>query len=89
MNGLEPLIPVALFFSVASVIILRGPIGKAIADRIAGRASRLRDGGDDTGALIGELEEVGYRLSEVEERMDFAERLLTKHGDQSALPGGQ
>jgi hypothetical protein len=49
----------------------------------------MRDGGDDTGALIGELEEVGYRLSEVEERMDFAERLLTKHGDQSALPGGQ
>lgn len=42
MNGLEPLIPVALFFSVASVIILRGPIGKAIADRISGRASRLK-----------------------------------------------
>ena len=36
MDGLEPLIPVALFFLVASVIILRGPIGRVIADRILG-----------------------------------------------------
>ncbi len=47
MNGLEPLIPVALFFSVTSVIILRGPTGKAITDRIAGRASQMRDGGEE------------------------------------------
>ncbi len=28
-------------------------------------------------------------LAELEERVDFAERLLTKHRDQSVLPGGQ
>lgn len=53
MIGLEPLIPVALFFSLAGVIVLKGPIGKAIADRIARRDSRPTDGGEDTGALLG------------------------------------
>ena len=38
MIGFEPLIQIALFFSIAGVFVLRGPIGKAIADRIAGRA---------------------------------------------------
>ena len=89
MHGLEPLIPVALFFSVASVIILRGPIGKAIADRIAGRASHLRDGGEETGALISELEEVRYRLSEVEERLDFTERVMSSRQRVEELPSGE
>ena len=89
MNGLEPLIPVALFFSVASVIILRGPIGKAIADRISGRASQLKGDVDDTGPLLGEIEDVRYRVSEVEERLDFTERVMSRRVDQTALPGGE
>ncbi len=89
MNGLEPLIPVVLFFSVASVVILRGAIGKALADRIAGRAGRLKDGGEETGALFGELEDVRYRLSEVEERLDFTERVMSSRQRVEELPGGE
>ena len=89
MHGLEPLIPVALFFSVASVIILRGPIGKAIGDRIAGPASQLKDGGEETGALIGELDDVRYRLSEVEERIDFTERVMSSRQRVEELPSGE
>jgi hypothetical protein len=87
MNGLEPLIPIAMFFSVAAVIILRGPIGKGIADRLSGRANQLREQSEDTGVLLGELEDIRYRLGEVEERLDFTERVLSQRRPE-ALPGG-
>ena len=78
MSGLEPLIPISLFFSVAAVFILRGPFGKALAERLGGRS---RDGEDDNRAQLLEqqLEEVQYRLHELEERLDFAERVVA-HG---------
>ena len=89
MNGLEPLIPIALFFSLASIIILKGPIGKAIADRISGRASQLKDGEEETGAVLGELEDVRYRLSEIEERLDFSERVMSSRQRVEELPKGE
>ena len=88
MIGLEPLIPIALFFSVAGIIVLKGPIGKAIADRIGGRATPPTDGGQETGALLGELEEVRYRLAEVEERLDFTERVMAQRQQVGELPRG-
>lgn len=86
MNGLEPLIPIALFFSVASVIILRGPLGKALAERIAGRAGAENDSREAT-ELRAEVAEVYQRLEDVEQRLDFAERLLTGQRQRDALPG--
>jgi hypothetical protein len=65
------------------VKIFHGPLGEAFADRLRGRSTR----GSDP-ALVGEMENLKQRLAEVEERLDFAERLLSQgaHGDQ--LPGG-
>ncbi|HTO72982.1 MAG TPA: hypothetical protein VMJ30_04145 [Gemmatimonadales bacterium] len=74
MQGPEVLIPISFFFSVGAVIILRGPLGKAIADRIAGRTGR---DDDDYHSLRGEVDELRGRLAETEERLDFAERLLS------------
>ncbi len=70
-------ISVVLFISTAAVFIFRGPIGKALARRIEGNA-----GGDD--ALVSRVLELEHRLAELErvrvgeleERVDFAERLL-------------
>ena len=86
MIGLEPLIPISLFFSIAAVVILRGPFGKALADRIAGRSEQS---GDDarTEMLERQLEEVQYRLHDLEERLDFAERVVTRGRDAPQLPG--
>jgi hypothetical protein len=78
MSGLEPLIPISLFFSIAAVFILRGPFGKALADRLGGRSSAAEDD-TRTRLLEEQLEEVQYRLHDVEERLDFAERVVT-HG---------
>ncbi|HXV85890.1 MAG TPA: hypothetical protein VD793_04280 [Gemmatimonadales bacterium] len=84
MTGLEPLIPIALFFSVASVIILRGPMGKALAERLAGRGGDA-DAAQEAEAMRAELEAVRQRLEDAEQRLDFTERLLTTRRD--ALPG--
>ena len=62
-----------------------GPIGRGIARLIEALASRLSGAvpGGSTGELeavvrrVEELEHVERRLLEVEERLDFAERLLT------------
>jgi hypothetical protein len=62
--------------------LLRGPVGTALADRIRG-ASHEPDA-----ALAGEVDEVRLRLAEVEERLDFAERLLAQTGQAERLPEG-
>lgn len=80
------LVPMTLFVSVAAILIFRGPLGKAIGERIAGR----KVDGDvlaETEALHADMDELRHRLSEVEERLDFTERLLAQHKDRNALPG--
>ncbi|MGH2667782.1 MAG: hypothetical protein ACRDH5_01445 [bacterium] len=66
-----------IFLSFAAIFILRGPLGRALADRIAGRTATM----DLVGAnrVLAELDEVRRRLAEVEERLDFTERLLAKN----------
>jgi hypothetical protein len=83
----------AMFLAIgaAAVALLFGPIGSAVARRIGGRP----DPGDAQAEIeemrarvTVEVDDLRNRLGEVEERLDFAERLLT-HGDPAnQLPGG-
>ncbi|HET9708298.1 MAG TPA: hypothetical protein VFP39_08345 [Gemmatimonadales bacterium] len=70
--------------------------------RLRGRKASLRDltqavddirgkvdGGEDLQQRLAELDDVQRRLAEVEERLDFAERLLTKQRDVERLPSAQ
>jgi flagellar motility protein MotE (MotC chaperone) len=76
---------------IAMVLILRGPLGKALARRLEGTAGR-----DDTAAhgiaglseRLAELEQRDARVAELEERLDFAERLLAQR-DAERLPRGR
>jgi hypothetical protein len=86
MTGLEPLIPIFFFLSVASEIILRGPLGKALADRLSGHAAA--EDPSEAAALKAELDDVYHRLEDLEQRLDFAERLLVKGREREGLPGG-
>ena len=84
-NGPE-LPTIVLFMSLAAIFVLRGPLGRAVADRIAARhdagAGELQD-------LKGEVEELRRQLYEVQERLDFAERLLARQDERAgALPKG-
>jgi len=61
-------------FAVAFVFVkVLGPIGAAIGHRIRGG----RDSAPDQ-HLAAEVDELRTRLAEVEERLDFAERLLAQ-----------
>lgn len=90
MSGPEVLIPVSFFLSVASVFILRGPLGKAIAESIrrAPPWSDVSPPNVDTERLLGELEELTHRLDELEERQDFTERLLAQQRERPAVGPG-
>jgi hypothetical protein len=74
------------FLSVAAIFILRGPFGKALADRLIRRAPEERD----VQELRGEVDELRQQLAEVLERLDFTERLLARHsgGERVARPLG-
>jgi hypothetical protein len=83
----------AMFLAIgaAAVGLLFGPIGSALGRRIAG----LPQPGDTHAEIeeirarvTEEVDDLRNRLGEVEERLDFAERLLA-HGRQTdQLPGG-
>ena len=82
-NG--PELPMSiLFLSIAAIFVLRGPLGRAIGERIAGQ----RDTNDrELQELKGEVEELRHSLSEVQERLDFAERILARQDERApALP---
>ena len=78
---------VTMFVTVGTTVILRGPLGKAIADRVAGRVDR---GSPEVGVqeLRQEIEELKIGLAEVQERLDFTERVLAR-GRAPELPGAQ
>ena len=78
-------VPVVLFASIAAVMILRGPVGRALAERIARRPGRDADAREP---LLAEVEDLQRRVGEMEERLDFAERLLARHRDAERLPPG-
>jgi hypothetical protein len=73
----------AMFLAAGAVgvALLFGPIGSAIARRIGGRhepdeTQRIEEIG---ASVTAEVEELRSRLTEMEERLDFAERVLA-HG---------
>ena len=81
-NDVAPLfISVVLSLTVGAVLIFRGPLGKAIARRIegtAGQGSELTQQVADLEHRLAELEQDRARMAELEERLDFAERLLSQ-----------
>lgn len=84
MHELSPFdMAVLIAFAIGITKIFTGPLGAAIGDRIRGRREAVPDQ-----RLEGELEQVRGRLAEVEERLDFAERLLASKDQQPHLPGG-
>jgi hypothetical protein len=63
--------------------ILRGPVGEAVADRLRHGERTSVDA-----TLMAEVDGLRARLEEVEERLDFAERLLAAGREVDQLPGG-
>jgi hypothetical protein len=73
---------ILIFGGGAAVAISFSPVGRAIADRIRGRGQ----GGESDPAVYDELERVRSELAELQERVDFNERLLTQVRERERLP---
>jgi hypothetical protein len=86
--GIAFAIPVNIVALGAAAIILRGPLGAALARRLGGRnpegldESALREL-EELRARMTELEQASGRMAELEERLDFAERLLVQHREKA------
>ena len=79
--GLGFAIPVGIVALVAAAVIFRGPLGQALARRLEGGAGR--QGEQD--ATLHALDELRGRMAELEERVDFAERLLAQAREPDRL----
>ena len=74
-------------FLAGGVLILRGPLGRALAKRIEGHAGGSGELADIEDRLA-EMDALRQRVGELEERVDFAERLLAQaRADAPQLKG--
>ncbi len=89
---MEDILAITLLFGGGSAFLLAiSPVGRAIADRIRrggkggsdGVAERLQEG---QLALLDELDAMRQELTDVQERLDFAERILVKQRETGRLP---
>jgi len=88
-------IPAWVPFVAALGIIMTGiilwPIVRALARRIEGRSgdAEMRAELDALHQRVSELEQIETRLGELENRMEFSERLLTQHREAASERGGR
>lgn len=83
--------PVALLMLLAALtaaVIILWPLMRAFARRLEGKGSgdaALRAEVDQLNARLGDVDLLHHRVAELEERVDFAERLLAQRPQQSSL----
>ena len=74
-------------------IFVLPPIAKAFARRLEGRSGRQDEETAaelaDLQARVGEIDSLQTRMAELEERLEFAERLLATRREADQLPGGR
>jgi hypothetical protein len=80
------MVPIVLFIMLGLIPISFSPVGRALARRIAGE-SAARDEREDAEieALQGDMAELRRELDEVQNRLDFAERLLAQARERGLL----
>ena len=62
---------------------MKGPLGEALASRFRGDAGATELHGE----TVADLDELRSRVAELEERVDFSERLLARQGEPARLEG--
>jgi len=75
---LEDIIPLMIIFGTGALIAISfSPVGKALADRL--RHGKLPPSAPEPDpAIYDELDRMRAEMNEIQERLDFAERLLAR-----------
>jgi hypothetical protein len=80
---MEDILAIILIFGGGTAIGLAfSPVGRALAERIRGGGS---EGAGTDPAVIEELERMRQEMSELQERVDFTERLLAQKREAGQL----
>ena len=69
------------------VRLAQGPVGQALARRIQGHAGDDSELAADVAELREQVDLLRRQLEETQERVDFAERLLSRQGPAARIPG--
>ena len=67
------------------IIVVKSPLGRALADRLAGRTPDGRSLSDEDFEILHNLED---RVMDLEERLEFAERLIQQQKERERLRAG-
>ncbi len=83
-----------IFGGGATFLLAMSPIGRAIADRIRGRGvaagggeDRIRFLQESQDSMLEELDSMRHEIGDLQERVDFTERLIAQNRDQARLQG--
>jgi hypothetical protein len=86
---IEAILAIVFIFGGGTLFLLAvSPVGKAIAERIRHGTHPL-GGGETDPAVLNELEQLRHDVTELQERVDFTERLLTGKKEAAGLPDGR
>jgi hypothetical protein len=69
------------------VRLAQGPVGQALARRIQGHVGGDSELAADVAELREQVDLLRRQLEETQERVDFAERLLSQQGPAARIPG--
>ena len=83
---MEDILAIILIFGGGTTIAISfSPVGKAIAERIRGRKQEFETDPE----VLADIDDLRAQLSEVQERLDFSERLLSKEPSKALGQGGE
>lgn len=88
MEGGPPLVLMIVLAALTATVIILWPIMRAFGRRLEGRGSAdsaLKADVDHLHARLGEMDSLQARVLELEERVDFTERLLAQAQQQVRL----
>ena len=87
-GGIDPGIVAIVVFSLIAITVILWPVMRALARRLEGRTAdpALRDEVEQLQHRLEEMDTLQVRVAELEERLDFAERLLSQRDDPARLP---
>ena len=91
MNGGAPALVMIVFLALAAATVILWPLMRAFGRRLEGKshadAAALRAEVEQLQQRLGEVDHLHHRVAELEERIDFAERMLARPPSTAALPG--
>ncbi len=90
MNGGAPALVMIVFLALAATTLILWPVMRAFGRRLEGKGhadAALRSEVEQLQQRLGDVDQLHHRIAELEERIDFAERMLARPPAPGVLPG--